>query len=235
MPRQKWPGKIPNFFPEALHPQIPAAKSQEQKCPSILSGWLRPLRDSSPQGWGSRRRGPAQGRPGAPVNPVRAGRSRRGPCATRPRGPSSTAHPKPAAPAVPSPLRRARRCDQAAQTKRAAAPGAAGAKAVPRLPACLPPSLARLPQSPQSPGPTPFRPGAAARDRPGYEPRGGRSSPGPRRGRRPPPCLPAPPRSGVRADKARRRRGRSGGPGRPRRPPRDKRGQEPRKPGALMQ
>lgn len=207
--------------------QIPRAE-----VPSIQSSWLPPLRNSSPRGRGSRRGGPARDQLGAPVNPVRAGRagcSRRGPSASRPRGPNRTARRRPAVPTDPSPLR------LGGPNKESGGSRGGSAKAVKRQPASPAHRLPLGGRSSRSPGLTLSRSGAAARDRPGGEPQGGRGAPGPTRGRRPPPCLPAPPRSGVPADKARRRRGRSGDPGPPRRPPRNKRGQEPRKPGALMQ
>lgn len=106
-------------------------------------------------------------------------------------GTQSAARPRLAAPAALFPLQWARQGCRAAQTKRSAAPGVAGAEAWPRLP--LPPTR-RTPAAPVRHHPDR---GAAARDRPGEERRGGRGAPGPRRGRRLPPCLPAPPRSAV--------------------------------------
>lgn len=207
--------------PADLGGQVPIAE-----VPIIQSSWCRPLRDSrSPRP--SRCGGPARDAPGAPVNSVRA--------ATRaPPGPAGPAALRARSRLPPQPLPRSSEPGSAVRPPRQRRRQLPGRRAPrPRQP----PSLARLPAPAQPPQPRldPILPrgrsSGLARREVERRPR----CAGPRRGRRPPPCLPAPPRNGVPADKAPRRRGRSGGPGRPRRPPRNKRGQEPRKPGALMQ
>lgn len=127
----------------------------------------------------------------------------------RPGPVSSSGTPRPG---LPSRWSWARPGPQAAETKEPA--GALPPVPTPAPPARTPTAMATPPQ-PRPVGPA-----------------GGRGA-GPRRGRRPPPCLPPLPEAKRRADKARRRQ--RGHPGRPRRPPPNKRGQEPRKPGALMQ
>lgn len=118
----------------------------------------------------------------------------------------------PARPSLPLVVGPNRPGPQAAETKERA--GAAPPLPPPAPPARTPTAMATPPQTwPVGPA-------------------GGRGA-WPRRGRRPPPCLPPLPEAKRRADKARPRRHRDAG--RPRRPPPNKRGQEPRKPGALMQ
>lgn len=223
-----------------MHTQIPAVKSQKQKSPASRVAGFVPFKLKSPRR-GSRRGSPVRDRTGSPLNPVPTRCFRHRPSASRPRGPpAQRARGRPSSP----PLHRFSEPGGAVRPPRQRDPRVPGQWAPRPGRACLAPSRPRSFVHRSSPAarkvpaararPLP-RPEAAAPDRPGKERRGGRGSPGPRRGRRPPPCLPAPPRSWVPADNARRRRGRSGRPGRPRRPPRNKRGQEPRKPGALMQ
>lgn len=149
---------------------------------------------------------------GAPVYPAPGRLLPQRPERPRPREPQrGPARPSRLSSARPGPAR-ARPGVQAAETKEreGAAP-----------PSQPPAPWARTPTTMASP-PQPRPVGIA----------GGRGA-WPRRGRRPPPCLPPLPEAKRRADKARRRR--RGHPGRPRRPPPNERGREPRKPGALMQ
>lgn len=147
--------------------------------------------------------------PGLSVYPAPGRLSRRDPSAPRPR---PWAPERRSGPVRPSRLSSARPGVQAPETKERAE--AAPPFQPPAPPARIPTAMATPPQP---------RPVGTA---------GGRGA-WPRRGRRPPPCLPPLPEAKRRADKARRRQ--RGHPGRPRRPPPNERGREPRKPGALMQ
>lgn len=151
--------------------------------------------DSSPRGRGCRRGGPARNRLGCPVNPVQARRSHRDPTAFQPRGPHSTARQGPSA--LPA---RERPAGPSGRTDNRAGGAGGGGRRGRAAPASFPlQPTARLPapRVPAAPARPQRRPGAAAQEQLGGKRRGGRGTPVPRRGRRPPPCLPAPPRRGV--------------------------------------
>lgn len=204
-------------------PAGPRAKSPGAQVPSIRNRRLRPLgtRVAAAGLRGTGRALPLT--PSGPAAPTAA-----------PLGSRGTARPGPGSPLLPVP-------DDSAGPSGRPDKGAGGAGGGGRrdraAPASVPPSLppgarrAHRGRGATPPAPRGLRSGPALpRERREAAARRGRGGGGGRHH-----VCPPLPEAGCSADKARRRRGRSGRPGRPRRPPRNTRGQEPRKPGALMQ
>lgn len=182
-----------NFFPEAAHPQIPPSRSQEPKSRASRAAGFVPVGTRVPTTEAVAAvapRGTSWALPLTLSEPATAAAPRAppGPAAQRARGrPSPQPFPHSDEPggAVRPPRQRGRRLPG----RPAPRPGRAAPASL-----HLPPSARRAPAAPAQSHP---RLRAIVRDQPGGERQGGRGAPGPTRGRRPPPCLPAPPRSGV--------------------------------------